>query len=85
MFDPQTAFSEFVFQARLRYLAFKRVVWLAETLFLLCLIAMLTLYGAYSQLLVVATIFQMARVTSAALNHRALAVQFRAPDDNHLA
>ena len=80
MFNTDDAFGEFVLQARLRYLAFKRTVWLVETLFLLCILMALHSWGSNPVLLAAAFIIQIARVFAAAINHNELSVRFNVAD-----
>ncbi len=69
----------------IRYLAFKRAVWLAETLFLLCIIIALNSWGSHPEILLVSLVIQFTRVVASAWNHWHLADLFHMPDAMTLA
>lgn len=78
--EPLTVFEEVQFRTRLYYLAFKRAVWLVETLILAALLIALHSIGVYPNLLITAAIIQCARVIASGYNHVFLAGIFNAPD-----
>lgn len=79
--DTTSVFEEVKFRARLHYLAFKRAVWLVETLILAVILVALHSFGMYHNVLIAAAIVQLVRVTASAYNHAVLATIFNAPDE----
>lgn len=76
----QEAWSEFVFQARLKYLALKQATWLLEMLFFIVafVVAHQVPYPAFWTYAVVLITFL--RAVTAAINHAHLAHLFNAND-----
>ncbi len=80
MLSPETMWNELVFQARLRYLMFKRCVWAFETL----MVALVTMVGFSLPLDLSWRLFfiaiAVARALTEAINHYQLAINFNARD-----
>ena len=72
--------QEFTFQARLKYLAFKRTVWLVETLMLLILLLVTELVKMPANLRYALLALQVMRVIGEVWNHWHLARVFNAND-----
>lgn len=78
---PPEWYEELVFQARLRYLAFKRAVGLVETLYLLLAVTILLLAPQWMTPMVVALVaWQIMRVMREIEVHQRLATIFNASD-----
>jgi hypothetical protein len=71
---------EIAFQAKVRYLAFKRMVWLFETLVLLILGTLMYLMRVTSPKYEIILAYQILRVTTEVINHYALSQEFNAQD-----
>ena len=78
--SQQDVWHEFKFQARLRYLAFKRCVWLIELLVLLILALVVQLVRVPHPYSSVLLLLQAMRVIGEAWNHYHLAEGFNARD-----
>lgn len=72
--------DEFTFQARLRYLAFKRTVWLMETLLLVILLVVVYLLRIPYPWNTALVVLQAMRVAGEMWNHSHLAQGFNARD-----
>lgn len=78
--DTTTVWEEFKFQARLKYLAFKRAVWVLEMMLLLALTLVLVLLKVSDTWRNVILAVQAMRVCGEVWNHHYLAQGFRATD-----
>ena len=78
--NEHTLWAEFKFQARLKYLAFKRTVWLMEVLFLAILVLVLALIEAPQMWRNVLIAIQLGRIAGEMWNHAHLAQGFNAVD-----
>lgn len=71
---------EAVFEARLKYLAFKRTTWLLETVLLIVMSTLLYVMDVKEPWRTICICVQLARVITEMVNHRALAHFIGAPD-----
>ena len=78
--DTNAVWEEFKFQARLKYLAFKRMVWVLETMLLLSLALVLVLMKIPDTWKYAILTVQALRVCGEVWNHHFLAQGFRAQD-----
>lgn len=77
-------FNELVLQTRLRYLAFKRLTWIAETLVLLILALVLLLLDVSFNYYLLILGVQGLRVVTELINHYHLSGEFNVRDRWHL-
>ena len=83
MLDPATMWQELVFQARLRYLMFKRCVWLIECLLVLAVALVVHILPISDTTRYFCIAFALLRALTEALNHYHLATNFNARDRWH--
>ena len=74
---------ELCFQARLRYLMFKRCVWLVETLLVLCVALVVYALPLHDNVRYLCIAFALLRALTEAINHYHLATNFNARDRWH--
>ena len=84
MNNPTTVWDECVFQARLKYLAFKRSMWLMETVLLVILLLGFPLFKTPPFVLFLFIALQSLRVVSELANHFDLARRFNVQDRFYL-
>lgn len=76
----EAMFEEFRFQARLKYLAFKRLLWLFEFVLLFAVFVLCFEYNIVASVTSCLMIIQGLRVLTEAMNHIHLSGVFNAPD-----
>lgn len=76
----EAVWNEFVLQARLKYLVFKRSIWLLEMTLLLVVVFLLCTTHFHPWLCWAVVVVQSWRALTEALNHRELALRFNVAD-----
>lgn len=84
MLSPDEMWRELVFQSRLHYLAFKRSVWMFETLMVAVVAVVVYMLPLHDWARYCLIAFAVARALTEALNHYVLAKHFNAVDKWHL-
>lgn len=83
MLNPESMWEELVLQARLKFLAFKRTIWMTETLFLFIVIALVMTLNVPNPWFWFAIFAQFGRVIAEWGNHIHLSRMFNVPDTFH--
>lgn len=83
MLDPAQMWHELCFQARLRYLMFKRCVWLMECLLVLAVALVVYTLPLNDATRYLCIAFALLRAVTEAINHYHLAANFNAHDRWH--
>ena len=84
MLEPNQLWDEWVLQARLKYLAFTRMMWLCEMMLLLMWFLGLAMFGVGLPMFSLIIGFQSLRVVTELINHFELARRFNVQDRYHL-